>query len=114
MATDGNAITTKPSGKKYAVKDPNAVLDFTFDWTDWLADLGDTYQTHDFIIEDPDGAGVPLVEGQSFYQDGKITVFLSGGTTGMTHKVTCRITTFGSGGTVRIDDRSLYVQIKER
>jgi hypothetical protein len=109
---DGSAITTSASGKKSAIKDPDAVLDFSFDWSDWLAEVGDTIIQHAFNVTDPDGATVPMVVTSTVRANGIVTAFVSGGTVGKTHALTCRITT---GSTPpRIDERTLFVKIRER
>jgi hypothetical protein len=107
---DGSAITVSASGKKSAIKDPDALLDFPFEWADWLTDIGDTYSTHEFLTVDPDDATTPLVVENSDHLSGVITAFVSGGTLGKTHELTCRITTVGG----RIDDRTLFLKIKAR
>jgi hypothetical protein len=113
MATDGNAITTSSTGRKSAIKDPNSTLDYSWDWRDWLAQVGDSIVTATFIVTDPEGATTPLVVASSVHFDGMVTAFVSGGTVGKTHKLTCRITT-NSTPTPRTDDRSLYIIIRER
>lgn len=91
-------------------KDPDAVLDFGFDWSKWLdntiseivatsawtADVGIT------IDASPDPTTV--------VDDNKTVVWLSGGTAGENYIVTNRITT----DVGRIDDRSYRIHVKER
>lgn len=102
--TDTYDVTnpTKPT----ILKDPNAILDYTFDWTVWLADVGgDTILTKLLILD------APLVEVSSNIVGGtKVVVFISGGTVNATHRVVCRITT----AALRTDDRSIYLKIRER
>ena len=105
---DGNAITVS-SGKKSTVKDPQAVLDYPFNWADWLAGIEDTYASHEFVIANPEGAAQPLAVVSSSEDAGVITAFVSGGTLGLTHGLTCRITTNGG----RVDDRTLFFKIKD-
>lgn len=112
MAEDGNAITTSATGKKSAIKDPEATLDFSFDWSDWLAETGDLLTDHQFTIVDPAGATEPLVEVQTLRAEGIVTAFVSGGTVGMTHTLTCRVTT--DSIPPRIDERTLSIKIRER
>ena len=84
-------------------KSPNAVLDYSEDWSAWLAagetiasntvtvDMGLTKQT---VVASPGGAAT------------MITVWLAGGTVGTSYLVTVEIVT--SSG--RTDDRSFRVR----
>lgn len=107
---DGNAIITSSSGKRSTVKDPNATLDYPFDWSEWLTDASDTYASHEFVTTDPADSVADLTVESSAHSAGVITAFVSGGTEGMTHELTCRITTAGG----RIDDRTLFIKIKQQ
>jgi len=84
-----------------APKDPDAEVDFQFDFTDWLN--GDTIATIDV-----DGGG--LTVGTNSTDGSVVTFWLSGGTAGTSYTVRVRITTAAG----RIDDRSLIVQVAER
>jgi hypothetical protein len=84
------------------IKDPNAVLDYSVDWTRWLN--GDSIATSDWTV--PPG----LTEVTDTHTSTKATVWLSGGSVGQTYTVTNRITTTGG----RTDDRSFDVKIAER
>ncbi|MCC6366857.1 MAG: hypothetical protein IT165_25325 [Bryobacterales bacterium] len=84
------------------IKDPNAVLDYSVDWTRWLN--GDSIATSDWTVP------VGLTEVTDTHTGTKATVWLSGGTVGATYTVTNRITTTGG----RTDDRSFDVKIAER
>jgi hypothetical protein len=90
----------KPKG----VKDPDAVLDYPVDFSDWLADIGDTYASHSIIVSDG------LTVDSSSESGGIITPILSGGVVGDTETFTVRITTTGG----RTDDRTFYLKIVER
>jgi hypothetical protein len=84
------------------IKDPDAVLDFPWDWTTWLAE-GETIETYSFTVVSGD------VEVDADDEtDGVVTAWLSGGTTRSV--VTCHIVT--SVG--REDDRSRAISIRER
>ena len=84
-------------------KDPDAVLDFKFDWSGWLtgAEAISSYtidvDTGLTVDSDSDAAGV-------------VTVWLSGGTVGTTYAVRCEIVTSDS----RTDERTLFVKVKQR
>jgi hypothetical protein len=83
-------------------KDPDAVLDYSIDWSRWLA--GDQVATSSWTL--PDG----LEKVSDAQTSTKTTVWLRGGTIGESYTVTNRITT--SGG--RTDDRSFLVKIEDR
>lgn len=90
------------SSQRNFEKDPNAILDFTIDWTDWLG--SDTIVTGTWIIP----SGITEVSRTSTTKIS--TVFVSGGITGITYALTNRINT--SGG--RTDDRTIYVLVKDQ
>lgn len=83
-------------------KDPNASLDYQWNWTDWLET--DTISSHSVIVPSP------LVLVSSSHTATAVTAWISGGVVGRTYTVICRITT-ASG---RVDDRSITLEIRER
>ena len=85
------------------LKDPSAVLDYVFDWTEWLA-TGETIT--DYTITADTGITVD----SSTEDDGKVTVWLSGGTAGINYKVACLITTTEG----RTDERTIWIKVVER
>lgn len=85
-------------------KDPNAVLDYTFDWSAWLLPLSDTIASVTWIVTSGLTTSLPSNTTTT------ATVFVSGGVVNSTEKLTCRITT-ASG---RVDDRSVDLKITER
>ncbi len=85
------------------VKDPDAVLDYTVNWSDWLA-TGETISTSAFTVD----SGITKDSESNTTTTG--TVWLSGGTAGTRYEVTHRITTSDS----RTDDRTFFVQVAER
>ena len=85
------------------LKDPSAVLDYAFDWTEWLA-TGETIANYTIT---PD-TGITV--DSSTEDDGKVTVWLSGGTAGINYKVACLITT--SAG--RTDERTIWIKVVDR
>ncbi len=85
------------------VKDPDATLDWRWDWSEWLAD-GETITVSTFIVS----AG--LVKNSDTFSATSATVWLSGGTAGTAYLVTNRITT--SVG--RTDDRSITIRVTNR
>lgn len=85
------------------LKDPSAVLDFVFDWTEWLA-TGETITDHTIT------ADTGITVDSSTESDGKVTVWLSGGTAGINYKVACLITTTAG----RTDERTLWIRVVDR
>lgn len=85
-------------------KDPDATLDYSFDWSAYLTPLGDTIQTATWI---PD-TGLTVVS--SAKTNTTATAFVSGGTAGDSLTLTCRIVTTGG----RTDDRSITLKIVNR
>ena len=84
-------------------KDPNARLDFAFDWSAWLEE-DETIVSQTFEV----ALGDVVVDADSEL-NGVVTVWLTGGTVGKA-KVTCHIVT--SVG--REDDRTMSITVKER
>jgi hypothetical protein len=87
------------------VKDPNAVLDYSWDWAAWLAEVpGDAIASYDVTVE----SGITL---QSDAVAGAIvTAWIAGGTAGQRLSATCRIVTTDG----RTDDRSIWFDLRER
>ncbi len=93
------------------LKDPSAVLDYMFDWTEWLA-TGETIavdsETGEKLITITADTGITV--DSSTESDGKVTVWLSGGTAGINYKVACLITTTAG----RTDERTIWIMVRER
>ena len=93
------------------LKDPSAVLDYAFDWTGWLA-AGETIavdsETGEKLITITADTGITVDSWTE--SDGKIIVWLSGGTAGIYYKVACLITT--SAG--RTDERTIWIKVTNR
>jgi hypothetical protein len=85
------------------LKDPSAVLDYVFDWTEWLA-------TVETITDHTITADTGITVDSSAESDGKVTVWLSGGTAGINYKVACLITTTAG----RTDERTLWIRVVDR
>lgn len=93
-------------------KDPSAVLDYGFDWTerDWL-EAGETITASTWAITEPSGEDpILLVEDSETSDTTTTTIWLSAGTVGKTYSVTNHITT--SAG--RQDDRTFKVKVANR
>ena len=85
------------------LKDPDAVLDYSVDWSKWLS--GDQIETSAWSLSDP---ALQAVNDSS--TGTRTTVWLAGGVAGQSYTVTNRILT--SGG--RTDDRSFTIQVQDR
>lgn len=84
-------------------KDPSAVLDYAFDWSDWLA-TGETISTATWTVP----AGITKTD-----QDETTTtavIWLSGGTADTDYNVACAVTT--SDG--RTDERTMTIKVRNR
>lgn len=89
---------------KQFVKDPDAVLDYHWNWAEWLADDGDTIASHSVVV--PTG----LTLGAHSNTSAAVTAWLAGGAAGAIYDVVCRIVTAGG----RTDDRTAKIIVAER
>ena len=85
------------------IKDPDAVLDYSVDWSKWLA--GDQIEMSAWFVSDP-----ALEATGDSNTTTRATIWLTGGVAGQSYTVTNRILT--SGG--RTDDRSFTIQVQDR
>lgn len=85
-------------------KDPNAVLDYTFDWGPYLTPLSDTIVTVTWV---PSSG---LTVASSSNTSTSATAFVSGGVPDATESLTCRIVTAAG----RTDDRTISLNIVSR
>lgn len=88
-----------------ALKDPDAVLDYTIDWDadDWLG--SDTITgTPTWTVD----SGLTLSSQSNTTTTA--TVWLSGGTVNTDYDVACKIVTVGG----RTDERTLRIQVRQR
>lgn len=87
------------------VHDPDAVLDYPFNWSDWLPE-GDAIESA--VVTAESGItvqGTPAVVGGT-----KVVPYVSGGTAGQSYDLTCHIVTTDG----REDDRTMTLVCKER
>lgn len=96
------ANPAKPKG----VKDPNAVIDVSFDWGPWFQEAGDNYASHEILVDN----GLVLMA--TNHEAKVISAFIAAGDVGALTAVTCRIKTTSTPP--REDDRTVYLRIKER
>ena len=104
MATETFVVT---ANKPVITKDPNAVLDYTLDWSEWLEPASDTIASVAVAV-----TGVTL--DHTTNNGTSVTIWISGGTVGTRGEARVRITTVSTDARPRTDDRTVYFKIKER
>lgn len=99
----------------YIEKDPQARLDYTMDWSDWLAS-GDPLHSVEWrasaatnYVTTP-GANLTIHSNTTNTIAGTTTAIISGGSAGNTYTVTCSITTDNN----LQDERYFRIQVKDR
>ena len=85
------------------IKDPDAVLDYQWDWASWLP-------TGDTIASATVTADAGLTVASSSATSTAVLAWLSGGTVGQSYTVQCRVTTVQG----RTDDRSFPIAVMQR
>jgi len=85
-------------------KDPDAVLDYSVDWSAWLA--GDQISSSEWLLEN----GATIEKVSDTFTQSKATVWLRGGDAGASYPVTNRIVTAGG----RTDDRTFSIRVENR
>jgi hypothetical protein len=86
------------------IKDPDAVLDYAVDWTDWLP-AGDSITGRTVAVESGD-----VVKASDNLAGAVVTAWISGGTVGTNASVRFRVTTAQG----RTDDRTIYLKVRSR
>lgn len=104
-----NQIFAVPLGRlvvAMTIKDPDATLCYSLDWTEWLkrCDAGDSIESVDWDIP----AGLDEVSGSDETSEAISKITLSGGTAGETYDVTCTVTTVNG----IIDQRVLKIKVE--
>lgn len=97
------------TGKASITKDPEAVLDYSFDWTDWLAAASTPADTIASATCTVTGSTTSAVDA-TLHDDNVVTAWVSGGAAGDTIALKCNIVTTG----LREDERTVYLKVKER
>ena len=87
------------------VKDPDAVLDFGWDWSDWL-NPGDQITSSTWLVSSPE-----LIPSDETFSADKTLLVLSGGVLFQSYDVTNRITTTPGNLT---EDRTMRIDIQNR
>lgn len=86
-------------------KDPEAILDYQMDWTDWLL-AGETIIAEAVVPSDP----ALLISGVTLAGTGAVQWRTAGGVAGRDYLVTVSITT----STGQIDQRTVRIPVRER
>lgn len=86
------------------IKDPNATLDYTILWAEWLAEVADTISVSTWLLDDG------ITEVTSTNTDTDATVWISGGTVNNSYNATNRIVTTNG----RTDDRTITLKIRQK
>lgn len=92
-----------------AVKDSQATLDYTLDWSAWLS-KGDTISSSSWSVSVDSGDSNPLAITQQTHTTRQAVVWVSGGMSDRAYRLTNTITTAQG----RTDQRSLSLSIRER
>jgi len=87
------------------VKDPQATLDYSFDWAPWLGI--DTIVSSNWAVSN---SGLSIVPASESFDDTTTTLFLTGGAVGETYEITNTITTNAS----RTDERTIQIKVRDR
>lgn len=85
-------------------KDPDSLVDYGIDWTDYLASNQDSIESSSWEVP------VGLTEEGDSHTEDHTFVWLRGGTVGNTYAVTNRIVTAGG----RTEDETIYILCEER
>lgn len=100
-------------GSQFPPKDPDAKLDYRFDWaprannsglTNWL-EAGETILTYEVTVP----AGLTKVSDSLVDEGTAVVVWISGGTNEVDYPITCKITT-----AQRIDVRTSILPVRNR
>ena len=94
-------VAAPPEGLPTIDKDPDATLDYAWEWSDWLA--GDSISSHTVTVSGVTKASDTRV-------GTKVTAWISGGTVGTPGLATCTITTAAG----RIEQRSIAFRVLNR
>lgn len=90
--------------------DPDAVLDYQWDWSAWLAD-GDAIDTATVTPATKTDDDAPLAVDSVTVGDTTVTAWISGGSVACSpYLVTCHIECTSG----RADDRTIQLKVKER
>mgnify|MGYP001105171166 CR=1 FL=1 len=84
-------------------KDPDAVLDYKFDFTTNCLATSETISSHTVTVD------TGITKDSDSESSGVVTVWLSGGTAGNSYDVACKIVTNAS----RTDERTITIKVAD-
>lgn len=88
------------------IKDPQAKLDYSIDWFEWLDEIGDEIATSTWTVS----SGITISASPApTNTTTNATVWLEGGTDGV-YNATNTITTVGG----RVDERTITIRVQNR
>jgi len=93
-------------GRAFIDKDPDADLDYTFDMTDWLAEVGDSIASVAITTD------APLTQHDESFVGGYVTSWFAGGIAGNTLIGKMTLTT--NSVPPRVESRRIHFKILER
>lgn len=86
------------------IKQPADTMDYDINYSEWLT-FNDNVQEAAILIE---GSDSTLIKVSHFINDPVIKIWLSGGTAGITYKVTCTMTS--ADGRIRQDEFKMKIK----
>ena len=89
-------------------KDPDSIVDFGIDWTEWL-NTGDSVSSAAWSVTSPSGDGDPIAVDSSSESGAVCTAITSGGTAGNKYELKCRMTTTAG----LVEDRTIIIECGE-
>lgn len=93
-------------------KQPVEVLDYQFDFTDWLADRSDTISGTPTVVSVPLTAGAANLTISSITTSaGVVSFFAAGGIDGVRYEITCTFNTASSPSRTKQDE--MIISVKE-
>ena len=104
--------------RKLGAKDPNAVVPYQVDWTDYFAALDDTLDTSQVDIVNAtstaiDASSTMSVVTKTQTAAGIVTFWLSGGAAGVDHYVRCRVFGVKTSPAQTIDEITVVIPVEE-
>lgn len=94
---------------RWPSKDPDEVLDYKLDWLGTSADPGPLFGLSDAIANSLWVLPAGISKESDTFDDGSVTIWLSGGTVGETYLILNRITTDDG----RVFDQTVKIKMKD-
>ncbi len=95
---------------RWPKKDPDEVLDYVLDWLGTSSQPGPLYGADDTISNSLWVVPAGISKESDTFDDGTVTIWLSGGTVGETYEFLNRITTADG----RVFDQTVKIYVKEK